>query len=142
MATSAATLVTNPQGAIFSLRTAELQRAAYTVWWEVFDHPEHRTDPFDAAFECGPGDHSDALLGPGLTNPMPAEIHAVVRTHGPVIPGMVDEQIHTFQRPDRESTRSSSRTTCTEGRPASAVVSRWSPFNRRERPGVDVIDVA
>lgn len=36
------------------------------------------------------------MFGRGLTNPTQAEIHAVVRTHGPVIPGMVDEQIHTF----------------------------------------------
>lgn len=130
VATSAATLVTNPSGATLTARTAELARGAYTVWWVVFNHPEHCTDPFDAAFECGSGDlfapgvdasvlyatgnvvggsgrtgfgarlrvgdDSGALFGPGLTNPTQAEIHAVVRTHGPVIPGMVEEQIHTF----------------------------------------------
>jgi len=32
----------------------------------------------------------------GLVYPETAEIHLVVRTHGPPIPGMVDEQISTF----------------------------------------------
>jgi hypothetical protein len=130
VAGSAATLVTNPSGATLSLRTAELEPGAYTIWWVVFNHAEHCTDRFDEGFECGPGDlfapgvnasvlfaagnviggsgragfgarlrtgdDSAALFGPGLTRPTQAEIHAVVRTHGPVIPGMVDEQIHTF----------------------------------------------
>ncbi|HVL97723.1 MAG TPA: hypothetical protein VM324_00305 [Egibacteraceae bacterium] len=130
VSSSAASLVTNAAGATMSLRTAELDRGAYTIWWVVFNHPQHCTDPFDPAFECGPGDlfasgvdasvlyaagnvvggsgragfgarlrtgdDSEALFGPGLTNPTQAEIHAVVRTHGPLIPGMVEEQIHTF----------------------------------------------
>lgn len=130
VAGSAATLVTNHAGATLSLRTAELDRGAYTIWWVVFNNPENCTDPFDPSFECGPGDLSSAavkpsvlyatgnvvggsgragfgarlrtgdaaqaLFGEGLTNPTQAEIHAVVRTHGPVIPGMVDQQISTF----------------------------------------------
>jgi hypothetical protein len=35
-------------------------------------------------------------MGPGLTNPTGAEIHFVVRTHGPVQPGLVAEQVTTF----------------------------------------------
>lgn len=127
---SAATLVTGPSGATLSLRTAELDRGAYTVWWVVFNQPEHCTDPFDPAFECGSGDlfapgvdasvlyaagnvvggsgrtgfgarlgvddDREALFGPGLTNPTQGEIHVVVRTHGPVIAALVDEQIHSF----------------------------------------------
>jgi hypothetical protein len=34
--------------------------------------------------------------GPGLTNPLGAEIHFVVRTHGPAVPGLVGEQVLTF----------------------------------------------
>lgn len=42
------------------------------------------------------GDDSGALFGPGLLRPRTAEIHVVIRTHGPAIPGMVREQISTF----------------------------------------------
>ncbi len=34
----------------------------------------------------------------GLTDPEGAEIHLVLRTHGPVIPELVNEQIHSFNR--------------------------------------------
>lgn len=34
--------------------------------------------------------------GPGLTNPLGAEIHFVVRDHGPVQPGLLGEQLQTF----------------------------------------------
>jgi hypothetical protein len=34
--------------------------------------------------------------GQGLVNPTGAEVHLVVRSHGPAIPGMVPAQIHTF----------------------------------------------
>lgn len=42
------------------------------------------------------GDTSEAFFGPGLVYAGSAEIHAVVRTHGPAIPGLVDEQLHTI----------------------------------------------
>jgi hypothetical protein len=42
------------------------------------------------------GDDSGALFGPGLLQAKTAEIHLVVRGHGPKIPGLVDDQIHTF----------------------------------------------
>lgn len=41
------------------------------------------------------GDDREALTGLGLTNPTQAEIHAVVRTHGPDIPELVHEQIRS-----------------------------------------------
>lgn len=34
----------------------------------------------------------------GLTDPQGAEIHLVLRTHGPAIPDLVNEQIHSFNR--------------------------------------------
>jgi hypothetical protein len=45
-----------------------------------------------------PGDEAnDVLFGDGsLDNPLTAEIHFVIRTHGPAIPGMIHEQISTF----------------------------------------------
>lgn len=130
----AARLVTNDAGATISVRTAELAAEPHTVWWVVFNHPEHCADPFAPGFQCGPGDlpfnggdarvefsllyaagnvvgnsghagfggHlrtgdvSDATVGKGLVHPRGAEIHLVIRTHGPTIPHMVSEQIHTF----------------------------------------------
>lgn len=43
-----------------------------------------------------PFDKTGALFGPGLINPQGADIHLVVHNHGALIPGMVNEQIHTF----------------------------------------------
>ena len=42
------------------------------------------------------GDTNGALFGPGLLEPQKAEVHIVVRTHGQAIPGMVDEQLGSF----------------------------------------------
>lgn len=50
----------------------------------------------------GEGDNSGSLFAalglpsPGLIDARMAEIHFVVRSHGPKIPAMVDEMIHTF----------------------------------------------
>ena len=42
------------------------------------------------------GDTGGVIAGPGLLNPRGAEIHLVVRNHGPAIPGLIDEQISSF----------------------------------------------
>lgn len=44
------------------------------------------------------GDTSGVLagMGSGLTNPLGADIHLVVRTHGPVQPGLLGEQLGSF----------------------------------------------
>lgn len=39
----------------------------------------------------------NAWFGNGFDNPTGAEIHVVVHTHGPAIPGLVDEMISTFR---------------------------------------------
>jgi len=42
------------------------------------------------------GDTSEALWGPGLTNPSGADVHLVVHSHGPKIPGLAANMIHSF----------------------------------------------
>ncbi len=44
----------------------------------------------------GRGDTMEAVFGPGLTNPMGAEIHYVLRTHGPVQEDIKEEQLTTL----------------------------------------------
>ena len=44
----------------------------------------------------GVGDTDGVIAGSGLLNPRGAEIHVVVRNHGPAIPGLIDEQISSF----------------------------------------------
>lgn len=41
-------------------------------------------------------DSVETLFGPGLTNPHGADVHLVVRSHGPIIQGMTKEMISTF----------------------------------------------
>lgn len=46
------------------------------------------------------GDTSGSLFGPfsvGLQDPFKAEVHSIVRTHGPAIPGIVNAQIRTVE---------------------------------------------
>ncbi len=42
------------------------------------------------------GDADGAIMGAGLDDAAAADVHLVVRDHGPADPGMVDRQIHTF----------------------------------------------
>jgi hypothetical protein len=42
------------------------------------------------------GDTSRALIGDGLTDVRGAEVILVLKTHGPKLPGLVSEQLHTF----------------------------------------------
>ena len=39
---------------------------------------------------------SQAILGDGLDNPATAEIHYVIRSHGVAVPGLIEDQITTF----------------------------------------------
>lgn len=98
------------------LRTSGLDpRHAYTVWAVVFNHPEHcdgacdSTDLTNPDVEGvstwltgrvagrGPTVFAGRLrVGDELTNPTGAEIHLIVRTHGPVIRGLRREQITTL----------------------------------------------
>jgi len=44
----------------------------------------------------GRADTMEAVFGPGLTNPLTAEIHYVLRTHGPVQENIKEEQLTTL----------------------------------------------
>jgi hypothetical protein len=41
------------------------------------------------------GDVNEAQFGPGLLNPMTADVHLIVRTHGPAAPGVLHAQLMT-----------------------------------------------
>lgn len=88
---------------------------AYTVWAVVFNNPSACDGPCDAADLADPDTESASTLftgkvargghavfvdrlrvGDALTDPANAEIHLIVRTHGPAIPELLDEQLSTL----------------------------------------------
>lgn len=133
-------LVRNDGGVAMTIHTTGLPaNSADTVWWVVFNQPQHcHYGAF--GLRCGLGDlfNSPAaqpsvmyatghVLGSdgvgafgghlrvdetggcvaasipphfpcnaGLTNPLGADVHLVIRTHGDPIPGLVHEQISSF----------------------------------------------
>ncbi len=52
----------------------------------------------DARYAAGlvKGDTSEAIIGPGLLHPISAEIHLVMRSHGPVQPGKLDDMLYSI----------------------------------------------
>ena len=50
----------------------------------------------DFAASVGLGEVPGIVVGPGLVNPDSAEVHLVVRTHGPVVEDLFVEQITSF----------------------------------------------
>lgn len=50
----------------------------------------------DFAAAVGVGDVPGIVAGPGLVNPDTAEVHVVVRTHGPKVDALFTDQILTF----------------------------------------------
>ena len=118
-----ATIQRNNNGVTVNVKTSGLTPGdAYTLWVVVFNNPGACIDDCngpdlsiaavygDVLYGTGhvvggngkanfsahisEGDVGD--FGNGLMYPQTAEIHIVVRTHGEAIPGMIDEQIHTF----------------------------------------------
>jgi hypothetical protein len=59
---------------------------------------ETGTANFGASLNEGelPEQPGQLVFGPGLINARKAEVHLVVRNHGPAIPGMVESQLTTF----------------------------------------------
>lgn len=109
-------LVRSNRGVLALLRTGDLVAGdAYTVWAVIFNNPEACDGLCDAADLSNPQVDGHSTLGTGevvrheramfltvmragneLADPMGAEIHFVVRTHGPAIPDLVEEQISTL----------------------------------------------
>ena len=80
---------------------------AYTMWIVVFGTPGTPPGgpPTQSSYGAGyivggsgNGNFSGHLnTGPGFNNPLTAEIHVVIRSHGQAVPGMIPDQIHTFE---------------------------------------------
>lgn len=96
----------NKNGITVNLKTNGLIPGnAYTLWWIVFDNPGTPPGPptlNTAAVghivgASGKGNFSAHLsTGPNFSNPLTAEVHMVLRSHGPAVPGMIPDQIHTW----------------------------------------------
>jgi hypothetical protein len=132
-------LLRRPTGLGLNIQTSGLPPGeTMTIWWAVFNFPEHCEHPIPGVAQCGEPDlfnedvaaavlyatghviggsgrgnfaaslnvgdlrgcqsplQEFGLCKDGLTNPSGAEVHFVVRSHGPRIPGLVSEQIRTF----------------------------------------------
>jgi hypothetical protein len=104
-----AQLVRTPNGVQINISTSGLEPyAVYTVWW-VIDYGAcvqwatgHPVGPsgngqFSARLNVGDtsGDQPEGAC-PGLEDPQNQVIWAVLRTHGPRIPGRVYEQMGTY----------------------------------------------
>lgn len=117
-----ATVVRNRGGITIRVSMDDVPAGTYTVWGASFGAPENCVggcdggDFNDAAQgglnrvlgrvvgSDGPATFSgrlaagalrDNLAGGPLQNPLGAELHLILRYHGPKIPGLVDDQIHT-----------------------------------------------
>ena len=117
-------LVRNDNGVTGTVHTDGLTAGnAYTMWFVVFNNPAACVGGCGAddlgragvnssvvygaghvvggegnnfAGWLGVGDTDGAIAGPGLLNSRGAEIHLIIRNHGPAMPGLIDEQIHSF----------------------------------------------
>lgn len=114
--TGASVLRRTERGVRAVIWTGDLERRhAYTVWAVVFNHPEACDGPCDSSDLADPDVGGVSTLftgkvargartvfvgnlrrGEALTDPLGAEIHLVVRTHGPAIRGSVHEQLTTL----------------------------------------------
>jgi hypothetical protein len=109
-------LVRNQNGVTVTVNTSGLvSGSAVTIWLIVFNNGTSG-GPDDVIYGAGhvvgpngtanfaahlnEGDSGGSLFpqpSPGLIDAETAEIHIVVRSHGPFIPGMIPEQIHTVE---------------------------------------------
>ena len=106
-----ATLHRSKNGITLNIKTSELLvGGAYTVWFIIFDAPDVFVDALYAtghviggngkgnfSAHLSEGDVSGSIATfVGLTDAEHQGVHVIIRSHGPKIPGMVDEQIHTI----------------------------------------------
>lgn len=118
------TIVRNDNGIQATFSTNGLPAGAYTVWILVFNDPSacgglpcsppldigasnggvhfgtghvvRGNGPTNFAVNLAVGDSSGQIAGPSpLLDPRGSEIHIAVRSHGPAIPGLIDDQIGT-----------------------------------------------
>ena len=110
-------IVRNQNGVNVTVNTSGLEPgSAVTIWLVIFNNPGTPGPPDDVIYGAGhvvggngtahfaahlnEGDSGGSLFpqpSPGLIDAETAEIHIVVRSHGPAIPGMIPEQIHTLE---------------------------------------------
>ena len=119
---ASASLVRTDNGLTMQINTSELEPGAYTVWWVIFNNPEFCSDmcgeddlPFNggdpnvnvvlpnatghAVGQNGVGNFGAYIqvgTSEGLMDPRGAEVHLIVRTHGPVQQGNQQAQYSTF----------------------------------------------
>lgn len=98
---ASSTLLRNKNGITVNFNTNGLIPGnAYTLWWVVFgETPGPPTVSFAAghiAGDSGEGVFSARLnAGSDFNNPLTAQAHMVLKSHGAAVPGIIDEQIHT-----------------------------------------------
>ena len=121
------TLVRTSNGISMTLHAAGLRPGVYTAWWVTENYPQFclerpctlddeanpavQSSVFNATGTVVGADgignfgastmpgaaSSDVLFGPGLLNPLGADVYIVIRYHGPVIPRQVKEQLTTYE---------------------------------------------
>ncbi|MCI0461474.1 MAG: hypothetical protein L0Z62_31370 [Gemmataceae bacterium] len=107
------TLLRTDHGVGIHLNTSGLLPGVYTAWWAVFNTPgqgpptvgfatSHVVGPSGTASFAAHLNEGETLLGHplsggSLVDARTAEIHLVIRYHGPADPGRLDEQLHSFE---------------------------------------------
>ena len=74
---------------------------AYTMWFVIFgDAPGPPNSTYAAGHVVGGSGKGNFTAhksaGEIFNNPLSAEVHMVIRSHGIAVPGIIPEQIHTF----------------------------------------------
>jgi len=74
---------------------------AYTLWWVVFgETPGPPMSTYAGGLVVGQNGKANFYArkntGTNFSNPLTAEVHMALRTHGPAIPGMIDAQTGTM----------------------------------------------
>jgi hypothetical protein len=106
------TLTRTASGISFTLQTSGLEPGhAVTIWWMVVNPDgevavlygaghvidESGTAEFGGYLQVGDSDGYAMGDDTSLENALQATVFLVVRDHGPAKPGMVEQQIHTFE---------------------------------------------
>jgi len=100
---TSSTIHRNENGITVNFKTENLiPNNVYTLWWVVFGNPTGPPTLITYAAGHitggnGKGNFSSHLnVGPDFNNPLTAEVHLALRSHGPLQPDMMPEQIQTI----------------------------------------------